>query len=100
MAKAEKDSKFGFDPATGKLMLGQWRLSLPKSRPARVAIGSGLIICGILGFLPVLGFWMVPLGIVVLSQDIPAARRMRRRFSVWWARRKNSSSSSNGEGRS
>ncbi len=88
MAKTDRDSKFGFDPATGQLMAGRWRVSLPRSRPARVALGSGLICGGLLGFLPVLGFWMVPLGVVVLSQDIPAARRMRRRFSVWWARRR------------
>jgi hypothetical protein len=36
----------------------------------------------------VLGFWMVPLGILVLSVDLPAARRLRRRTVVWWERRR------------
>ena len=30
-----------------------------------------LIVAGIFGFLPVLGFWMVPLGFVLIVQDIP-----------------------------
>jgi hypothetical protein len=40
---------------------------LPQSRPLRVAIGVALIFFGILGFLPVLGFWMIPLGVLELS---------------------------------
>jgi len=42
---------------------------------------------GLVGFLPILGFWMVPLGLLVLSFDLPAARRLRRRITVWWGRR-------------
>ena len=30
-----------------------------------------LMVAGIFGFLPVLGFWMVPLGFVLIVQDIP-----------------------------
>jgi hypothetical protein len=59
---------------------------LPKSRPLRIAIGVVLIICGILGFLPVLGFWMIPLGLLVLSVDLPIVRRWRRQLTVWWHR--------------
>lgn len=66
---------------------------LPRSRLARIGVGVALIFGGILGFLPVLGFWMVPLGVLVLSQDIPAVRRFRRKFWVrisrWWSRRRN-----------
>ena len=36
---------------------------LPKSRPIRIGLGIVLIACGLLGFLPVLGFWMLPLGL-------------------------------------
>jgi hypothetical protein len=60
---------------------------MPRSRVGRILIGSALVIGGILGFLPILGFWMVPLGLLVLSQDLPFVRRKRRRLSVWWARR-------------
>ena len=67
--------------------LGSYRLPLPRSRLLRIAIGVALIIFGLLGFLPVLGFWMVPLGLLVLSGDIPRVRRWRRRFAVWFSRR-------------
>lgn len=63
-------------------------MPMPQSRAGRVGIGSVLIVGGCLGFLPILGFWMVPLGLVVLSHDIPYVRRKRRRVSVWWARRR------------
>ena len=63
-------------------------LHLPHSKPARIAIGSTLVAGGILGFLPVLGFWMVPLGALVLSHDLPWARRRRRRLAVWWEKRR------------
>ena len=60
---------------------------LPASKPLRLALGILLIILGLLGFLPVLGFWMIPLGLLVLSIDLPAVRRWRRQFTVWWHRR-------------
>lgn len=63
-------------------------LHLPHSKPLRIGIGSGLVFLGCLGFLPVLGFWMIPLGVLVLSQDIAWARRRRRRAEVWWERRR------------
>jgi hypothetical protein len=69
-----------------KVRLGSWHLPLPGSAIARIAIGSLLVVLGALGFLPVLGFWMIPLGVVVLSIDLPAARRLRRRVEVWWGR--------------
>ncbi|HWK66619.1 MAG TPA: hypothetical protein VNS34_16955 [Rhizobiaceae bacterium] len=61
---------------------------LPRSRPLRVAIGIGLVFLGMLGFLPVLGFWMIPLGLLVLSYEFHLVRRMRRRMVVRWERRK------------
>ena len=36
----------------------------------RLVLGIGLIGLGILGFLPVLGFWMIPLGVAVAMLDI------------------------------
>jgi apolipoprotein N-acyltransferase len=57
-------------------------------RWARLVTGVLLILLGLLGFLPVLGFWMIPLGLVVLSVDLAPARRLRRRFEVWWERRR------------
>ena len=70
------------------IRLGKYRLPLPGSWILRVFIGVVLILGGFLGFLPVLGFWMIPLGLVVLSIDLPIARRWRRRIEVWWGNRK------------
>jgi hypothetical protein len=61
---------------------------LPQSRPLRVAIGVLLIMLGTLGFLPILGFWMVPLGLLVLSYEFAFVRRLRRRMALWWGRRR------------
>jgi len=60
---------------------------LPASKPLRIALGILLIVLGLLGFLPVLGFWMIPLGLLVLSVDLPVVRRWRRQLTVWWHRR-------------
>ena len=70
------------------IRLGKYRLNLPGSRLVRVLIGILLILCGFLGFLPVLGFWMAPLGLLVLSIDLPFVRRWRRKLEVWWGNRK------------
>lgn len=53
----------------------------------RRTAGVLLVISGLLGFLPVLGYWMLPLGLALLSVDSPRARRLYRRLSVWWGRR-------------
>ena len=58
------------------------RVSVPGSRLARTALGGGLIFAGILGFLPVLGFWMVPAGLLVLAVDSHRIRRWNRRATV------------------
>lgn len=70
------------------IRLGKYRMPLPRSWIVRVLIGVLLILGGFVGFLPVLGFWMVPLGLMVLSIDLPIARRWRRRLEVWWGKRK------------
>lgn len=62
--------------------------AMPQSRPRRIVIGVALVALGCLGFLPVLGFWMIPLGLLVLSYEFGWVRRHRRRFVVWWERRR------------
>tara|TARA_R100001129_G_scaffold170327_2_gene139701 strand:+ start:16023 stop:16298 length:276 start_codon:yes stop_codon:yes gene_type:complete len=71
---------FSYHPARGEIIVFGRTFALPKARSARLATGTGLVIGGCLGFLPVLGFWMIPLGLLVLSQDVPRIRRMRRNF--------------------
>jgi hypothetical protein len=36
----------------------------------RLVLGLLLIVGGILGFLPILGFWMIPLGVAVAALDV------------------------------
>ena len=64
------------------------KVRVPRSRRMRIASGAALVVGGIFGFLPVLGFWMIPTGLLVLSYDIPSVRRWRRRTAVWWHRRR------------
>jgi purine-cytosine permease-like protein len=75
------------------IRFGKRSISLPRNRTARVAVGSGFVLGGALGFLPVLGFWMVPIGLIVLSHDFPRVRRLRRQSEVAllrrWARFRN-----------
>lgn len=73
---------------TPKIKIGNNHVSLPRSRIVRIAIGVAMIAGGLLGFLPVVGFWMIPLGLLVLSVDLPMVRRWRRRFQTWWERRR------------
>ncbi len=62
-------------------------VKLPRSRMLRISLGTAFLLGGVVGFLPVLGFWMIPLGIAILSIDLPIARRLKRRVIVWWGRR-------------
>ncbi|TGQ54158.1 hypothetical protein EN836_11560 [Mesorhizobium sp. M1C.F.Ca.ET.193.01.1.1] len=75
------------DPPRKITVFGR-EFTMPRSRGLRIAIGMLLIVGGILGFLPVLGFWMIPLGLLVLSYEFALVRRHRRRFVVWWQRRR------------
>ena len=69
------------------IRIGGYTLPLPRSRLLRIIIGILLIIGGFFAILPIFGFWMIPLGLLVLSIDIPRVRRWRRRFAVWFSRR-------------
>ncbi|MCD1266896.1 hypothetical protein GR158_19525 [Shinella sp. AETb1-6] len=88
MSARKSNMHFGIDPRTREIVIGSLRIKLPESRWMRTLIGVLLVIGGLLGFLPVLGFWMLPLGLLVLSHDSHFVRRQRRRFAVWWATRK------------
>ena len=59
----------------------------PSSRWVRVPAGVFLIGASILGFLPVLGFWMLPLGLVLLAEDLLPARWSIARLLDWVERR-------------
>ena len=73
---------------TATIKVGKYQMALPRSRRIRIILGSVLIVGGVFGFLPVLGFWMMPLGLLILSVDLPVVRRLRRRLELWWGRRR------------
>jgi hypothetical protein len=57
-----------------------------RSRSARpVRIPAGLLLClgGALGALPLLGFWMLPAGVVLLAEDVPPLRRATGGMLAW-----------------
>jgi hypothetical protein len=61
-------------------------------RYLRIPLALVLILGGFAWFLPVLGFWMLPAGLLLLAIDIPALRPsisaavilVRRRTQIWW----------------
>ena len=57
------------------------------ARWIRIPVGILLILGGFVGFLPILGFWMVPLGLLLLALDIPFLRRPMAGFMIWAERR-------------
>lgn len=61
---------------------------LPHSQLARLSLGVVFVLMGLVGFLPIVGFWMIPVGLIILSYDVPFLRRRTRRLSVWWGRRR------------
>ncbi|HSI03135.1 MAG: hypothetical protein ACAI38_23615 [Myxococcota bacterium] len=47
----------------------------PKSRKLRIPLALLFIVAGFLWFLPVLGLYMLPLGLMLIAQDVPVLRR-------------------------
>lgn len=59
----------------------------PASRWARIPTGTLLMLGGIFSILPGLGIWMLPLGLLLLSTDIPFLRKPVARFTITGAER-------------
>ncbi|MBK1634696.1 hypothetical protein [Rhodovulum adriaticum] len=67
-------------PTTLRSRFRQWLRTIRRKVPPglRLVLGLVLICGGLLGFLPILGFWMIPLGVAVAALDIaPLWRRLR-----------------------
>jgi len=76
-----------------RVRVGKFAIGLPRNRIVRIGLGVSLVILGgVFGWLPILGYWMVPLGLLVLASDSPVIRRWNRRAGVailgWWRGRK------------
>ncbi len=52
----------------------------------RSLLGIALMVAGVFGFLPILGFWMFPLGIAFIALDLPITRRGLDRWMLDLAR--------------
>ena len=83
----DKGRSAGPGSTMATIKFGNKKIALPGSKILRILVGAVLVIGGLLGFLPILGFWMVPLGLIVLSNDVPWVRRQRRWLQIWWRHR-------------
>ena len=63
-------------------------LRQPEARPLRIPAGALLCVGGVFGMLPVLGFWMLPAGLVLLAEDVPPLTRATNRMLDWVERRR------------
>jgi hypothetical protein len=55
----------------------------PDARWIRIPAGMLLILGGIFSILPLLGFWMLPLGLLLIAYDVPILRKPVGRFTLW-----------------
>jgi hypothetical protein len=65
-----------------KINIVGYRIGVPGNPILRILLGLVMVVGGLLGFLPVLGFWMVPFGLAILAIDFPPVRRFQRRMTV------------------
>ena len=59
----------------------------PKARWVRIPLGLLLVAGGVFGFLPVLGFEFIPLGLLIIALDVPFLRKPVARFTLWLERK-------------
>ena len=62
-------------------------LRKPSSRYVRIPVAILLIVGGILSFLPILGLWMLPLGLLLFAQDVPFLQKPMARMLGWIERK-------------
>ncbi len=64
------------------------RLLHPEARGIRRPLGVIMIFGGLCGFLPILGFWMLPVGLILIGEGIPVVKRVTLRalgaLQGWW----------------
>ena len=61
-------------------------LRRPGLRWVRLVAGVLFIAGSFLSILPIFGIWMLPIGLVLLAEDIPVFRRLRDRVLDWIGR--------------
>jgi hypothetical protein len=55
----------------------------PSGRWLRIPVGVLLTLGGVLGFLPIAAFWMLPIGLALLADDVRLLRSLRSRTLDW-----------------
>lgn len=94
-AQAELDRHFAWIesklPDRGATFV-RW-LRQPSSRYVRIPLAILLVLGGIFSFLPILGIWMLPLGLILVAQDVPFLQQPLANMLGWierkWMNRKN-----------
>jgi hypothetical protein len=59
----------------------------PEARWIRLPVGVLFILGGLLWFLPVVGIEMLPIGLLLIAQDVPFLRKPVGRFMIWLERK-------------
>ena len=59
------------------------RLRKPQARLVRIPLGILFICAGFLWFLPALGLWCLPIGLLLVAQDVPFLRRPVGRMTLY-----------------
>jgi len=62
-------------------------LRKPSSKLVRIPLALLLMLGGVFSILPVLGLWMLPLGLILIAQDIPVLEKPVAQ-SLGWMERK------------
>jgi len=55
----------------------------PESRWVRLPLGILFIVASFFWFLPVIGIELLPIGLLLIAQDVPFLRRPVARFMLW-----------------
>jgi hypothetical protein len=62
-------------------------LRRPSSRLLRIPLAILLVVGGVFSFLPILGLWMLPLGLLLIAQDVPFLQKPLAQLLGWMERK-------------
>jgi hypothetical protein len=78
------------DALPGSVRRAYLWLIRPEARWVRIPAAVALMLGGVFAFLPILGLWMLPIGALLIGEDIPPVRRLTLRLLrhalAWWDR--------------
>ncbi|KQT78692.1 hypothetical protein [Methylobacterium sp. Leaf466] len=66
-----------------RLRAGLDWLREPSRRPVRIVAAALFMLGGVFSILPVLGLWMLPVGLALISQDVPGLKVPLERSARW-----------------